>query len=110
MNRTIGILAMLSVCHVLASCDDRNECDSISDCYFDYPDSGKVEVQVKINEQNPHVPITIFDGYVDNRKVLFRDTLYAERTDYYLIPDRRYSIEAKYRKHANLKFPNLTTA
>lgn len=76
----------------------HDDCDTSIYCNTDYPDSGYVDITVTEVGTNNYVPITIFEGDVDDNKIVLVDTLYETTTYYYLPVKKRYSAKAEYRK------------
>ena len=86
--KKLVILLLIVSSWTISSCDDCN-CDGLA--------YGEIRVKLTIDDDNPEVFVTIFDGNIENQ-----DTLYAgwESDTYITISDfeaeRRYSATAHY--------------
>ncbi|MCB0804487.1 MAG: hypothetical protein KDC05_01740 [Bacteroidales bacterium] len=73
-------------------------------CYRAKPEYVSLNAVFTINSENPFVPLTVYVGDVENGEVDWIDTAYQE--DYWLdvLPDRYYSVKAKYKDGNNTIF------
>lgn len=95
MIKVLYILPLLA----LAACTRNNgDCDVNTTCYTSRPDSGYVNLNVTDQGTNGHVPVTIYEGDVEDNKVMVQDTLYGASGAYYLPVSKRYSARAVYVK------------
>jgi hypothetical protein len=69
-----------------------------SDCNTKEPFVGDIYVKLTINSENPAVPITIFNGKLEDNVVVLRDTARSEKYDTLLPVGNYYTVTAKYKK------------
>jgi hypothetical protein len=81
------------------SCSRSDECDPTRYCELQKLDSSFVTVKVTY-ATGVAVPIEMYNGYIDDGTLYFRDTLYENSVTYYLPSDRRYSARAYYKQGA----------
>ncbi len=87
------------VCGFVSGCQRvREDCDPTIYCDTNYPDSGYVDITVTEVGTNGFVPITIYEGDVEDNKIVLTDTLYSTTTYYYLPVRKRFSAKATYLK------------
>jgi hypothetical protein len=92
-------IVLITLSLVISSCQTaREDCDPTIYCNTDYPDSGYVDITVTEVGTNGFVPITIYDGDVEDNKIVLTDTLYTTTTYYYLPVKKRFSAKAVYVK------------
>jgi hypothetical protein len=92
-------IAMVAIGGFMNSCQRvREDCDPTIYCNTDYPDSGYVDITVTEVGSSGFVPITIYEGDVEDNKVMLIDTLYTTTTYYYLPVKKRFSAKAVYVK------------
>lgn len=91
---TIAFILSLSSCYKF-----HNECDPSVYCDTNQPDSGYIDITVTDVGTNNYVPVTIFEGDIEDNKVVLTDTLYSTTNYYYLPVRKRYSAKAVYRKN-----------
>lgn len=80
-----------------SSCEDFKLSVNCDECYISLPNKYSIKINVTIDEENPFVPITFYEGKIDDGKIIDTDTIYA--TPYYSILvnfDHYYSAIAKY--------------
>jgi len=98
MNKLV--IAAILFLSVLSSCYKfHDECDPSVYCETNKPDSGYVDITVTEVGTNNFVPITIFEGDIEENKLVLTDTLYSTTNYYYLPVRKRYSARATYRKN-----------
>lgn len=68
-----------------------------NDCFGTVPDSADLIIYLTINQENPEVPITVYQGPVEEGIIDWRDT--TDQSEYYLYSamDADYTVEATYR-------------
>lgn len=91
------MLFMVSAIFGINSCEDfiTFEVDC-SECFFPEPDSADIMVYLTINEQNNNVPLTIYKGKADERRIEYRDTANSDTYYLYVKTNEFYSVEATY--------------
>lgn len=67
------------------------------DCFQVRPDSGKLIVTVTINDENPYVPLVIYQGNIEDNNIEFVDTSYTDEYWVRVPVNKYYSIAAKYK-------------
>lgn len=67
-----------------------------AECYQDKPEWGPLNVRLTINDENPFVPMVIYEGYIEDEVVEWVDTSWE--ADYWVdVPvNKYYSVSAKY--------------
>ena len=82
---------------IFSACTKQNADNCDPDLYCDTVpwDSGFVTINVTQNSTHG-VPIIIYEGYVEDNKIVLEDTLYDASWEYYLPIDTRYAVEAYY--------------
>ena len=84
----------------LFSCSDE-DCDFKLPC-GPRPTEGTLTVKVNYNDENPTVPIAIYQGQFEDDNLYMIDTLRGqEKVEYTLPVDRYYSVTATYIKNNN---------
>ncbi|RUA24106.1 MAG: hypothetical protein DSY76_08380 [Bacteroidetes bacterium] len=105
-----GIIKFFAVCSfgltlLLFSCDAvRSDLPNVEDCgTYDYndcntiqPTEAEVLINFSISSKVKYVPFEVYEGYVDDQVLRFRDTAWADQLSYYLPVDKRWSVKAKY--------------
>lgn len=96
--RVFAIFSLIALAILTpSSCEDYKlfvDCDK---CFTDLSEKYSIELKVTIDEENPYVPITFYNGKIDDGKIIDTDTIYA--TPYYTIDVKfgeYYSAIAKY--------------
>lgn len=99
----IGFVRVFAVLVLLAAVLFHNSCEELltlevdcNECYFPEPDSADITVYVTIDENIDRVPLVIYKGKADARKVEYIDTAYAETYYLYVKTNEYYSAEATY--------------
>jgi hypothetical protein len=72
--------------------DDYRKCDTRR------PDTSVLRVDLTINEENPFVIVKLYDGYYENKNLIFIDTVRRRDKWYNVETDRYYSATATYKK------------
>ena len=92
----IGLIIIVSG---YSSCDifPNVNCD---DCYSNKPDSAEIKMSFSINSENPIVPLVVYKGKVEDRKVEWIDTTNKETFYLYVKIDQYYSVVATYKSGA----------
>jgi hypothetical protein len=78
--------------------EDVDECNNYkpSDCIEEKPEYGYITVIVTINERNPAVPVTIFEGDVEDNIIVLQNTVKINMKSYRLV-NNYYSVKAVYK-------------
>ncbi len=69
------------------------DCDK---CYTDKPEYARVTIKFTIDDENPYVVYTLFDGSIDDGNVIMVDTAYDSNVYWDLDVNRNYSAIAEY--------------
>jgi hypothetical protein len=78
-------------------CSRSDDCDPNRYCEQQKLDSSLVTLKVTY-AAGVAVPIEMYEGYIDDGTLYFRDTLYESSVTYYLPSDKRYSARAYYKQ------------
>jgi hypothetical protein len=109
----IKILFCVSMLLFLAvvSCKEYNDTSSVdcntydfSDCYTSEPYDGRMYVKLTINDENPKVPIAIYQGKLEENDLYLTDTVDNEYYDTLLPIDHFYTIIAEYKRNGEKIF------
>lgn len=74
-----------------------DDCIPSDDCYPYEIDSGYVTINLTYNAGGAGVPIALFEGYVEDNKLIWYDTVYEESITFWLPTKKRYAAEAYYK-------------
>lgn len=99
-KRILILVFLLYSSMFFPSCEDQySECteDDYADCNTIEPNEAEIVVYVTINEENRKVLLTIYDGKIDDNKIIAYDTAYEEEHFYWLRLGNYYSVTAKYK-------------
>lgn len=107
MIKRVFYIPVLLVFLFFLSCKGKysEECDTSIYCEKDKPDSSILTLKVTYAVGNP-VPVEVYEGYIDNGSLYFRDTLYEGEVAYYVPIDKRYAARAFYLQNGQ---PVVTT-
>lgn len=89
------------------ACDDQySDCteDDYDDCYTEEPFEAEIVVYVTINNENQYVPLTIYEGKIDENRIIAYDTAYDEEFYRFFKLGRYYSVTAKYKSGEKIIF------
>ena len=88
----------------LTSCKQSSFYNSEDCADYDYSDCNTIEplevalnIKLTINDANPKVPITIYEGKIEDNHVVKIDTVSASKYSIPLPPDKYYSAKARYK-------------
>jgi hypothetical protein len=94
-----GVLFLLTVISTLApiSCEDSTLFIDCNKCFESLGDKINIELKLTIDFENSFIPITFYQGNVDNGQIISRDTAYSssfytQEVEY----GKTYSAVAKY--------------
>lgn len=92
------VFLVFATVQLTSSCtkySSNNSCDPNKSCDTQRWDSGFVTINVTQNITTG-VPITIYEGYVEDHSIVLQDTLFDGSWEYYLPINTRYAVEAFY--------------
>ncbi|MEI6853549.1 MAG: hypothetical protein WCL06_11925 [Bacteroidota bacterium] len=69
-----------------------------SDCNTAEPFLVGLNIRLTINDENLKVPITIFEGKVEEQLIVLNDTVSVSKYSVLLPADKYYSVRARYKK------------
>ncbi|HOY30946.1 MAG TPA: hypothetical protein PKW80_03615 [Bacteroidales bacterium] len=89
---------------IFQSCEQNSYFSNSQDCQnYDYSDCNTSEpalvalhIKLTINDENPKVPVTIYEGKLDNNLIVLTDTVSASTYSVLLPPDKYYTVSARY--------------
>lgn len=73
-----------------------------SDCNTTEPLQVSLNIKVTINGENPEVPVSIYEGKVDDNILVLTDTIRTPTYSVLLPPDKYYSVKVRYRKGTSI--------
>jgi hypothetical protein len=89
----------------LTSCKQSSFYNSEDCADYDYSDCNTIEplevalnIKLTINDENPRVLLTIYEGNIENNMVVLIDTTSDSKYNVLLPPDKYYSAKARYKK------------
>jgi hypothetical protein len=102
MRRFLFIISVLLVCG-FTSCK-RNSSLVSEDCAnYDFSDCNTTEpllaglnIKLTINDENIKVPLTIYEGEIEDNVIVLTDTVSTSKYSVLLPPDKYYSAKARY--------------
>lgn len=72
-----------------------------ANCNTEIPQTGILSIRLTINEENPAVPISLYEGNFEDGRLIRLDTVRVGRYNYSLLPDKDYSVTATYQEGGN---------
>lgn len=100
----VAIILVLSLKMAGCEMEDLNlyvDCDG---CFDFVPDSADLVVTVTINDENPFVPLTFYEGDYELGVVDYRDTAHSDELFLYSKIGIEYSVMATYQKDGETIF------
>lgn len=101
MIRFFSLVLFFSCFFILSSCKSKyEECteEDYNNCNTHRPETGLVEIQVTINEENPLVTVQIYEGNFEDGKLLRENTSKIRYRIEYMDAEKTYSFTATYKK------------
>ncbi len=87
------LLFMFSSCHEYYY-DSGYPCDY---CYTEIQTEGLLTIQLSINDENPLVPILIFEGELETNDTIWADTTDESNYEIFVPVDKSYTVIAEYK-------------
>lgn len=101
MNYKSYYTVVLFVLILASACENNQDnCDPNLICTVNPIDSNWVNLS--ITKQGSGVPVTIYNGNLENNLIVLRDTLYDSSIDYFLSTGITYTAEAYYHSGPNI--------
>jgi hypothetical protein len=98
-------VGLFLISFAIISCKDNTTDNSVDCSTYDYSDcnsiqpfEGNMHVKLTINSENPAVPLTIYQGKLEDGVVVLRDTVSGSTYDTLLPIDNFYTVTARYVK------------
>jgi hypothetical protein len=107
MRTFTSILILLTGLSVFyfTSCKQNTYYNSEDCANYDYSDCNTTEplqvglnIKLTINDENIKVPITIYEGKIEDNLIVLTDTVSTSKYNILLPPDKYYSVKARYKK------------
>ena len=76
--------------------ETTNQPVDCSQCFAVAPDSGFLALHVTINQENPRIPVTIYQGNIEDHQIKFRDTLRLATAKILMPANQSYAVTATY--------------
>ncbi len=94
---------ILFVCILIFAFSCRSKYEDCTDqdyaeCNTEIPQTGIISVRLTINEENPAIPISVYDGNFENGRLIRQDTLRVGSYNFALLTEKEYSFTATYKK------------
>jgi hypothetical protein len=94
------LLTIMLLASLITSCDKPYvDCEypDYSNCITEEPENGKIIIKLSINALNKAIPVTIYNGRIENNVVYFTDTVYVSSKEYIVPANNYYSVKAVYK-------------
>jgi hypothetical protein len=80
------------------SCDEKVftgdvDCD---ECYTEKQEEADLVIELTVNNQYPRVPVTVYNGNVEDNDIVAYDTATSSPFYFYVPTDKKYSVKAQY--------------
>ncbi len=101
MQRNIIYFVFLVLLLILSACKDKyDDCTDrdYANCNTQQPATGRVTLEVTIDDENPVVEIHIYNGNFENNNLVFSTTVSTRSFHYHLDVNNYYSATATYKK------------
>jgi hypothetical protein len=87
------------------SCKQNSFYNSEDCANYDYSDCNTTEpllvglnIKLTINDENLYVPVTVYEGKMEDNLVVLTDTVSTSKYNILLPPDKYYTVKARYKK------------
>lgn len=100
----VAIILVFSIKITGCEQEDLNSFVNCDDCFDNIPDSANLIVSVTINDENPYVPLTFYEGDYELGVVDYRDTARGDELYLYSEVGIEYSVMATYQKNGTTIF------
>jgi len=90
---------LFSVLFFLFSCKSKFEDCTDQDyasCNTEQPQTGRITILLTINQENPSVPVRVYEGNFEDGRLVRADTIRMRSFNYFLTPGKDYSFTATY--------------
>ena len=99
----MSVINIIFVCMLIFAFSCRSKYEDCTDqdyasCNTEIPQTGTLSIRLTINEENPAVPISLYEGNFENGQLIRQDTVRQSRYNYSLSPEKDYSVTATYRE------------
>lgn len=77
------------------------DCDTydFSDCNTIEPKQGLLKIELTINDDNPKPYLKIYDGFIEDQKVIYHDTVNSAHFELYVELNKHYSASIDYKQN-----------
>ncbi len=103
------LLLPLIVSLMFVSCKRNSQYSSVDCASYNYSDCNTTEplkaglnITLTINADNPQVPITIYQGKIEEDSIVLTDTITTTKYNVLLPPDYYYTVKARYLSGQNI--------
>jgi len=100
MKYILQLLTLFTILLIPLSCENMDSifvnCD---ECFSELPAHADISIIVTNNEENTDVPITIFEGSIDDGNIIYES---INQTFFYAKVGKYYSVIAEYRKNGKI--------
>lgn len=102
--KTLQYLLLLACFIFFQSCEQNSYISNSQDCAnYDYSDCNTAEpglvalnITLTINNENPKVPVTIYEGKFEDNNIILTDTATNSTYTALLVPDAYYTVSVRY--------------
>ncbi len=81
---------------------DRPLFVNCDECYTDEPSEAELLVKITINNENPKVPLAIYQGTFDTGEEIAQDTVTTESFYIFVKTKKMYTVVAEYHKNGKI--------
>ena len=72
-----------------------------ANCDTEIPQTGRITILLTINQENPAIPVRVYEGNFEDGRLVRVDTLRIRTFNYFLTPEKDYSFTATYKDGAS---------
>ena len=66
------------------------------DCQDSKPPTGHLNIEITLNAQNPRIPVNVYEGPIEDGRLVRSDSVGVSHFSYELPVDRPYAVTARY--------------
>jgi hypothetical protein len=92
-----ALLALVALSVAACNNNDPDCIDYVPNCNLVEPTEGTLRIHITRDAQNTRIPIAVYNGYIEDNVLYFRDTISTAEVSY-AVPFGRYSASAGYQR------------
>jgi hypothetical protein len=93
-------IILICILFSLFSCKSKFEDCTDQDyasCNTEQPQTGRITILLTINQENPSVPVRVYEGNFEDGRLVRADTIRMRSFNYFLATEKDYSFTATYK-------------